>query len=115
MVFCDDVYLTISQAIPCALALHELVSNAFKHAFTGRQKGTITVTLQKSDDNLVGISVEDDGISIPEEIDVYKTDTMGLKLVRNLVQEQLKGNLRVNQNNGTKVFIDFTIEEVEHA
>jgi two-component sensor histidine kinase len=112
---CDDVYLTISQAIPCALALHELVSNAFKHAFTGRQKGTITVTLQKSDDNLVGISVEDDGISIPEEIDVYKTDTMGLKLVRNLVQEQLKGNLRVNQDNGTKVFIDFTIEGVEHA
>jgi PAS domain S-box-containing protein len=112
-----DVYLTITQAIPCALVLHEMVSNAFKHAFTGRQKGVIDISMQKSADDKVFIRVEDDGIGISKEIDIYRTDSMGLKLVRNLVQEQLKGNIQINRDNGTEVFIEFKLLkwEVEHA
>jgi len=103
----SDVYLTISQAIPCALVLHELTSNAFKHAFKDRQKGGIKISVRESANDKVSIIVEDDGIGIPEEIDVYKTDTMGLKLVRNLVLEQLKGSITVKRDNGTKFFIEF--------
>jgi PAS domain S-box-containing protein len=112
-----DVYLTIIQAIPCALVLHEVFSNAFKHAFEDRQKGTIEISMQKSADDMVFISVKDDGIGIPEEIDIYRTDSMGLKLVRNLVQEQLKGDIQINRDNGTEVFIEFKLlkEVVEHA
>jgi len=43
----SDVYLSITQAIPCALVLNELISNAFKHAFKERQKGTIEISMQK--------------------------------------------------------------------
>lgn len=113
----SEVYLTISQAVPCALVLHELTSNAFKHAFKDRQNGLIKISMLGSTDDKTLIRVEDDGIGIPEEIDVYKTDTMGLKLVRNLVQEQLKGNIKVKRDNGTKVFIDFKNleEEIGHA
>ena len=113
----SDVYLTITQAIPCALVLHELTSNAFKHAFKDRQKGVIKISMRESANDKVSIRVEDDGVGIPEEIDVYKTDTMGLKLVRNLVQEQLKGSITVKRDNGTKVLIEFENlkEEVEHA
>jgi len=113
----SDVYLTITQAIPCALVLHELTSNAFKHAFKDRQKGVIKISMRESANDKVSIRVEDDGVGIPEEIDVYKTDTMGLKLVRNLVQEQLKGRITVKRDNGTKVLIEFenVKEKVEHA
>ena len=113
----SDVYLTISQAIPCALVLHELVSNALKYAFDEQQNGRIRISMQGSTEDKIFIRVEDDGIGIPEEIDIYKTDTMGLKLVRNLVQEQLKGSITVKRDHGTKFFIEFENlkDEVEHA
>ncbi len=113
----SDIYLPISQAIPCALVLHEVGSNAFKHAFKERQKGVIKISMQKSGNDKILTKVEDDGIGIPEEINIYKTDSMGLKLVRNLVQEQLKGNIRIIRDNGTKVFIEFKVlkEEPEDA
>ena len=103
----SEVYLTISQAIPCALVLHELISNAFKHAFKGRQKGLIKISMLGSTEDKTLMRLEDDGIGIPEETDIYKTDTMGLKLVRNLVLEQLEGSITVKRDNGTKFFIEF--------
>ena len=114
---CSDIYLTITQAIPCALVLHELTSNAFKHAFKDRQKGVIKIFMRGSIDAKIVMRVEDDGVGIPEEIDVYKTDTMGLKLVRNLVQEQLKGSITVKRDHGTKFSLEFENmkEEVKHA
>ncbi|MFZ2071390.1 MAG: response regulator [Halobacteriota archaeon] len=113
----SGVYLSITQAISCALVLHELVSNVFKHAFEGRQRGLIKISMRESANDKVSIRVEDDGVGMPEEIDVYKTDTMGLKLVRNLVLEQLRGNIQINRNKGTKIFIDFKLlkEVAEHV
>jgi len=113
----SNIYLTVTQAIPCALVLNEAISNAFKHAFKEGQKGTIEISMQRSTDDTISIRVRDDGIGMPEEIDIYTADSLGLKLMRNLVQEQLMGKIQVERTEGTEIFIEFKIleEEVKHA
>ncbi len=105
----SGVYMPVSQAIPCALALNELISNALEHAYKDRQEGTLEISMQKAADDTVSIRVRDDGIGIPEGIDPYKSDSLGLKLVRNLVQRQLKGELRYEVSKGTEFIIEFKV------
>ena len=105
----SDVYLSVTQAIPCALVLNEVISNAFKHAFEEGQKGTIEISIQRSADDMILLRVKDDGIGLPEGIDFDKADTLGLKLVRNLAQEQLKGIIQVKRDRGTEFIIEFPV------
>jgi len=105
----SDVYLSMNQVIPCALVLNELISNAFKHAFQEGQEGKIEVSIQRSADGIVFMRVKDDGIGFPEEIDIYRTDSLGLKLITNLVVDQLKGSIQMKREKGTEFIIEFKI------
>lgn len=104
----SDVYLSVDKAVPCALALNELIGNAYKHAFLEKQQGRVEVSLGKSDDNTVCIRVKDDGIGISEQVDLSTVDTIGLRLVRNLVEEQLAGKLTIGRDGGTEVIMEFS-------
>ena len=107
----SDVHLCVTQAIPCALVLNEVISNAFRHAFEEGQKGTIEISMQSSADDTISVVVKDDGIGIPEENEIFETDTLGLALVRNLVQ-QLRGKIQVERNKGSTISIEFkTLKE----
>lgn len=110
---CSDVYLSLAKAIPCALVLNEVISNAFEHAFKEKQQGKIEIFIKKSAHGTIFIRVKDDGIGIPDEIDIYTIDSLGLKLVRNIVQEQLKGKMQIKRINGTEIIIEFKILEEE--
>ena len=106
------VYLSLNHAIPCALVINELVSNAFKHAFKGRQEGRIEVSLMETKDRTIIIKVKDNGIGFPKEIDILKTDTLGLKLVKSTILDQLKGELKVERDAGTAIIAEFKIVDV---
>ena len=80
----EDIYLPVDQAIPCALVVNEVLSNAFKHAFRGKTQGILSVSAKQTDDH-VSIIIQDDGVGIPGDMDIYKTTSLGLKLIRNLV------------------------------
>ena len=102
-----NVYLPLDRAMPCALVINELIFNSFKHAFKGRKKGNIEVSLKKLSDNTVLLRVQDDGIGMPEEIDIFNTNSLGLKLVKNIVCNQLMGKIRIERGIGTAFFIEF--------
>lgn len=108
-----DVYLTVTQAIPCSLVLNEVIANALKHAFTGRESGQIDISIRQTDDDRVIISVKDNGIGIPEEVDLEKANTLGLKLIRKLTQQQLKGKIQIIRQGGTEIRIEFEITKEE--
>lgn len=97
----------VSQAIPSALVLCELISNAFKHAFPEGGNGSILIKAGVSEHGEVSLVVSDDGSGLPGEIDIHKAQSLGLKLVRNLVLRQLGGKLDIERDGGTRFLIEF--------
>ncbi len=90
-----DLVFNVDFAIPCGLIINELLSNALKHAFPQGAPGTIRIELNK--EILDGITAlrltfKDNGIGLPEDIDVDSSRSLGLQLVRMLTQ-QVKGQL----------------------
>ena len=103
----QEIYLPVDQAIPCALIVNEVLSNAFKHAFRGKRHGTLSILAEKIDSR-VRIVIQDDGVGIPHDIDVCKTPSLGLKLIRSLAL-QLGGSVEIAHNGGTHVVVEFPI------
>jgi len=104
-----DIYLSVTQAIPCSLTVNEIISNAYKHAFDSKEDGEITISLQKKQNQRLHLNIKDNGIGIPEHVNIDDTQTLGIKLVRNLVLIQLKGDLQIKNKNGTEIDIEFQI------
>jgi PAS domain S-box-containing protein len=104
----DDLYIGIDRAIPCALIINELVSNAIKYAFPDSQKGNVFVIFRFAEGNYV-LSVRDDGAGIPENIDFTKSETLGLQLV-NALTSQLFGEISLDRSQGTAFTIIFPAE-----
>jgi PAS domain S-box-containing protein len=103
----SEVFLSINQAIPCALILNELITNSLKHAFVDKEKGKIQVSIHNPDDNTILLRVKDDGDGISESVDVKPVGGLGLKLVKQLVVGQLNGEIRFNTDDGTDIHIEF--------
>ncbi len=106
----EQIALNINQAIPCALMINEVVTNAFKHAFKEREEGTITVKLQE-DEGLVQVDIADDGAGLPEGVDLDRSKTLGMTLINSLVQ-QLEGDLEISSDEGTRFLFEFEKSDV---
>ena len=102
----------MDQALPCALVINETLSNAYKHAFKGRKKGTITISIEEKKGKM-HILVRDDGVGMPDDLDLSHSNSLGLKLIRTLVQHQLKGSLMVHTDQGTEFIIEIPITIAE--
>ncbi len=102
-----DVILDLDTALPCGLIVTELVSNALKHAFPSGRKGEILIKLSSDYNEKYTLTIKDNGIGLPADIDIQKANTLGLQLVTNLVK-QLKGTIEVEKRNGTEINIYFT-------
>ncbi len=102
----QDILLDINSAIPCGLIINELVMNALKHAFPGGRKGEITVSLQPSGDGKFILSVSDNGVGFPAELDFHKTETLGMQLV-NMLVDQLDGTISLEGEPGTRFKVVF--------
>ena len=103
---CDEIFLPVDQAIPCALVINEVLSNAFKHAFVGRSSGLIRITVTKKEGDIL-IRVNDDGVGLPDGFDLTGSRTLGIKLIYTLVNHQLRGSVSMASRNGTGVTIRF--------
>jgi PAS domain S-box-containing protein len=103
----EDVGLDMDTAIPCGLIVNELVSNALKHAFPGGRQGKVTMGLRQMEEDSFELVVRDDGVGMPPDLDIRKTDTMGLRLVTSLAEHQLQGLVDVERGKGTAFRIQF--------
>jgi len=105
-----DYPFPISVAVPVGLIINELLSNALKHAFDGRDEGKIEVSLTASDGGRINLTVSDDGVGLPAGFDIDKSKTLGLRLVKILTEDQLQGNLEVTSDGGATFNIEFETE-----
>ncbi|NEO69339.1 histidine kinase dimerization/phosphoacceptor domain -containing protein [Moorena sp. SIO3H5] len=98
--------LTIDIAIPCGLIINELVSNSLKYAFPEHQYGKIEISLSSDQQDQLILTVSDNGIGLPENLDFQATKSLGLSIVRNLTA-QLGGNIILDCSQGTRLKINF--------
>lgn len=95
------VKLAIDLAIPCGLVVNELVTNSLKHAFPRERTGNVRVLLQRAQDpRRLVLSVEDDGVGIPPDVDPRNTRSLGLDLVFTFA-EQIEAEVEVVRTAGT--------------
>jgi PAS domain S-box-containing protein len=103
-------YIGLEKAIPCGLAVNELVTNSFKHAFPGERRGVITVALAALDGSRVMLSVGDDGVGLPPDFDLAAAKSLGLRLLP-LLADQLHGTLSVDKGTGALFSLRFPIDD----
>ena len=102
----DDIFLDIDIAVPCGLILNELVSNSLKHAFTEELRGEIRIDFHSDTDNQLTLTVSDNGVGFPQDLDFRNTESLGLRLIV-MLTEQLDGTLELDSSDGTKFEITF--------
>ena len=100
-----DVVLGVDQAVPCGLILNELVSNAMKYAFSEDEGGIVKIHFRREESGYF-LTVSDNGVGLPEDIDIFDTPTLGFQLVSTLV-DQLDGKMELFRENGTRFEIRF--------
>jgi len=108
----NGVSLDINTAIPCGLIINELVSNSLKYAFPDDRKGNITIDFHPDNGQESGgqlnLVVDDNGVGLPQNINVHNTESLGLQLVNTLVQ-QLNGTVQLFRGEGTRFVIRFKL------
>jgi two-component sensor histidine kinase len=92
--------LTVDTLVPLGLLLNEVISNSFKHAFKGRQKGTITVKIRGSEEFGLDVLMGDDGIGLPDRSQWSNHQSLGMDLIHTLT-EQLDGTIALQEGAGT--------------
>jgi two-component sensor histidine kinase len=101
-----QVRLGIDAAVPCGLIASELISNALKHAFVGRESGVLRVAARRSDAGRVELEVADDGVGVPADLDSEGSSTLGMQLIKGLVK-QLDATLTVQNGQGARFVVSF--------
>ncbi|MCW3104741.1 MAG: hypothetical protein JWO09_3181 [Bacteroidetes bacterium] len=102
---CNDVMVDIKNAVPCGLILNELISNAYKHAFSGRTEGEIKIVCTKMGGKFT-MMVSDNGIGFNAEEVIEQPVSLGLTLITALVA-QVNGTMKATNKNGTTYYISF--------
>jgi two-component sensor histidine kinase len=101
--------LPADAATPLAMVLTEVLQNAVEHGF-GDGPGKITVSAQR----LVGrlhVTVEDTGKGLPDGFDLDTSTSLGLSIVRTLVESELDGMIEMGTGpgGGTRVTFDLPV------
>lgn len=104
----ENVVLPITQAIPCGLILNEVLTNSFKHAFKGREKGKVYISFVREDELMV-FKIKDDGIGIDSDLDSRESNSLGMKLIRTL-SKQLNAEIKVGREGGVEFEFRFERE-----
>ncbi len=104
---CDQINLNTKQSIPLALLFNELLSNYFKYAVNAVKNPFMQLIITETD-NVIRISVSDNGPGLPADFDISKTKSLGWKLI-SLFLKQLKAKYEIKNDNGFVLNFEFVI------
>ncbi|KAF2329024.1 sensor histidine kinase [Flavobacterium daemonense] len=106
----DSFNLPLSHSVPIGLIFNEAVTNSIKYAFENQEKGIINISLKKNDGNKYILIIRDNGIGLPPDFDPYNNPSLGVKLMHGLAAD-IEGKFLITNSNGTKITLEFTINE----
>ena len=95
--------INIDSAVPLGLLINEILTNAYKHAFSANEKGNVSVSLLDNTEECV-LTIGDNGKGLPDNLESINKSSMGMELI-NILSEQLGANLKIERANGTTFII----------
>lgn len=95
-----EITMDSRLSFPIGIVVNECITNACKYAFFEQDEGKIRVSLRQ-DDEMLHLSISDNGTGLPEAINVENPSSFGLMLV-NIMVSQLKAKLQVSRTEGTR-------------
>ncbi len=120
-----SILLDVSTIIPIGLIVNEMVTNTMKYAFplkdlseerkivppqavSEKRANEIKIALKQTEiKGEYELLVSDNGVGIPEGIDIRTAKTLGLRLITMLAERQLSGKMELNRDKGTEYRIKF--------
>jgi len=102
----EGVALPADKAVPLALIVTELLNNSIEHGFAGRELGELRMDLERSSDDQVVLTVQDNGHGLPAGFDLRQAKSLGLRIVQSLAQ-QIGAQLEMVSDNGTTCRLTF--------
>ena len=107
----ENVAVSVNVAMPLGLIVNALLTNAFKHAFTGRDTGKITLECLRTAEGHCRVVVADDGAGLPHGVSWPSDGTMSALIVQTL-RENAETNLdgESSPGGGTRVAISFACD-----
>ncbi|MEX0904223.1 MAG: histidine kinase dimerization/phosphoacceptor domain -containing protein [Balneolaceae bacterium] len=105
----EPLVVNIKKAVPVGLICNELLNNCYKHAFKGRSKGEIRVTLKREEEK-VYMTISDDGVGLPKDFDFDTQSSLGMTLLKALTR-QVKGEIKFQADQGTRFTICFPLSD----
>jgi len=101
-----DINLSLDTALSCGLIVNEVVTNSFKYAFPDsfvkdNDELKVEIKVNKIDSNKYLMIIRDNGVGLPKDFEIEKSDSLGMKLINSIVN-QLNGNIEIKSEKGTE-------------
>jgi len=111
----DEVIVGPREAIPNGLIVNELITNSLKYAFSENcdHNPVISLKLSQGKDDLIRLRIEDTGCGYPSDFNYEESDSLGMKLVHMLGQDQLGGTVKFGSDQGAFFNLSFFPESIE--
>jgi len=98
--------LSVSQSVPVGLILNEAITNSVKYAFSTEATPTIVISMRQLENDLISLTVADNGKGLPEDFSPETNASMGFRLIKTL-SDQLEGDLSIRNKDGVLLTLLF--------
>ncbi|MFC1836938.1 sensor histidine kinase [Thermodesulfobacteriota bacterium] len=103
----EGISVGLDAAVPLGFIVNELVSNCLRHAFSAVRQGYVDISFRSTKEREYELLVSDDGVGLPDGINVHDPPSFGLSLVK-IFAEQLGGKVEWSTDGGTECRLIFT-------
>ena len=104
----ESIHLSLNKMIPCGLLLNEILTNAYKYAFEGKENGQISISSHLEEGKLI-LQISDNGIGISDEKMSPSSHSLGMRLIYSFTK-QLKAEMNIENKNGVHYTFKIPVE-----
>ena len=110
----EPIELDVTVAVPLGLIINEAITNAFKYAFPDDRPGTVRLNLYRLTRTTYQLTIEDDGVGLPEGYNPAHSRSLGMTLMHGF-SDQLGGELTITSTHGLSINLVFEEEQLTNA